>query len=60
MNPIKTKDLTWVLEAHTCDPSYSEANIRRIEIQSQVGQIVRENLSQKTHHKKGLVKWLKV
>jgi hypothetical protein len=60
MHPIKIKDLSWVLVAHTCNPSYSEKNIRRIEIRKQVGQIVRENLSQKTHHKKGLVKWLKV
>jgi hypothetical protein len=29
-----------------------EAEIRRIKVQSQPGQIVRETLSQKTHHKK--------
>jgi hypothetical protein len=32
-----------------------EAEIRRITVQSQPGQIVRELLSQKTHHKNGLV-----
>jgi hypothetical protein len=37
-----------------------EVEIRRIAIQSQPRQIVRETLSQKTHHKKGLVEWLKV
>jgi hypothetical protein len=37
-----------------------EAEIRRIVVQSQLGQIVPETLSQKTHHKKGLVEWLKV
>jgi acetolactate synthase small subunit len=37
-----------------------EAEIRRITIQSQPQQIVRETLSQKTHHKKGLVEWIKV
>jgi hypothetical protein len=38
-----------------------EAEIRRIAVQSQPRQIVRETLSQKkTHHKKGLVEWLKV
>jgi hypothetical protein len=33
--------------------------MRRIAVQSQPGQIVHETLSQKTHHKKGLVEWLK-
>jgi hypothetical protein len=38
-----------------------EAEIRRIMVESQPGQIVWETLSQKkTHHKKGLVEWLKV
>jgi hypothetical protein len=32
-----------------------EAEIRKIVVQSQTGQIVPETLSQKTHHKKGLV-----
>jgi hypothetical protein len=37
-----------------------EAKVRRIAVRSQPRQIVRENLSQKNHHKKGLVKWFKV
>jgi hypothetical protein len=39
-----------------------EAEIRRIMVQSQPRQIVLETLSQKnpTHHKKGLVEWIKV
>jgi hypothetical protein len=37
-----------------------EAEIRRIKVWSQPGQIVQETLSQKTHHRKGLVEWLKV
>jgi hypothetical protein len=37
-----------------------EAEIRNIEVQSQPRQIVLETLFQKTHHKKGLVEWLKV
>jgi hypothetical protein len=38
-----------------------EAEIRRIEVRSQPRQIAGETLSQKkTHHKKGLVEWLKV
>jgi hypothetical protein len=38
-----------------------EAEIRRISVQSQPGQIVHKSLSQKkTHHKKGLVSLLKV
>jgi hypothetical protein len=37
-----------------------EAEIRRITVQSQTRQIVHETLFQKTHHKKGLVEWLKV
>jgi hypothetical protein len=43
-------------------PATHEAEIRRIEVRSQPGQIVTETLSQKKkiHHKKGLVEWLKV
>jgi hypothetical protein len=38
-----------------------EAEIRRIVVRSQHGQIVHETLSQKkTLHKKGLMEWLKV
>jgi hypothetical protein len=37
-----------------------EAEIRRIVVQSQHKQIVCETLSRKTHHKKGVVEWLKV
>jgi hypothetical protein len=35
-----------------------QANIRRIMVQSQPRQIVHKTLN--THHKKGLVEWLKV
>jgi hypothetical protein len=37
-----------------------ETEIRRTAIQNQPRQIVRETLLEKTHQKKGLVKWLKV
>jgi hypothetical protein len=37
-----------------------EAEIRRIAVQNQPGQIVRKTLSEKDHHKKGLVEWLKL
>jgi hypothetical protein len=37
-----------------------EAEIRRITIQSQPGQIVHETLSQKSPSQKGLIEWLKV
>jgi hypothetical protein len=37
-----------------------ETEIRRISVQSQPKQIVRETLPQKTHHNKKLVEWLKV
>jgi hypothetical protein len=48
--------------AHTCNLSYSGGrDIRRITVQSQPRQIVRETLSQKTLSQKiGLVNWLKV
>jgi Fic family protein len=51
-----------VLVAHTCNLATQEAEIRRIAVQSQLWQIVRETLSQKKkkNHKKGLVEWLKV
>jgi hypothetical protein len=41
-------------------PATQEAEIRRITVQSQPGQIICKTLSQKNHHKKGLVEWLKV
>jgi hypothetical protein len=37
-----------------------EAEIRRLVVQSQTGEIVLETLSRKKHHKKGLVEWLKM
>jgi hypothetical protein len=38
-----------------------EAEIRRITVQSQPGQIVPQDpVSKKTHHNKGLVEWLKM
>jgi hypothetical protein len=37
-----------------------EAEIRRITVQSWFWQTVQETLSQKAHHIKGLVEWLKV
>jgi hypothetical protein len=37
-----------------------EAEIRRIMVQSQPGQIVIRLYLKKTHHKKGLAEWLKV
>jgi hypothetical protein len=46
-NAIKKVDLGLVLVAHTCNPSYSGAEIRRIEVRGQPGQIVHETLSQK-------------
>jgi hypothetical protein len=46
--------------AHTCNPN-QEAEIRRIMVQGQPGQISPwDPIWKKTHHKKGLVKWLKV
>jgi hypothetical protein len=49
--------------AHACNPSYSatqEAEIKRIMVRSQPGQIVYKILSQKNPHIQGLVEWLKV
>jgi hypothetical protein len=46
--------------AHTCNRSYSEAEIRRIMVQSQPGEIVRETLSWDYPSLKRLVEWLKV
>jgi hypothetical protein len=37
-----------------------EAEIRRIMIQSQPGQIVHRPLLKKTYHEEGLVEWFKV
>jgi hypothetical protein len=41
-------------------PATQEAEIKRITVQSQPRQIVPKTLSQKNHHKKWLVEWLKV
>jgi hypothetical protein len=41
-------------------PATQEAQIRRITLQNQPGQIVGEILKKKILHKKGLVEWLKV
>jgi hypothetical protein len=41
-------------------PATQEAEIRRIMVQNQLGQIVLETPSRKTITKKGLVGWLKV
>jgi adenosine deaminase len=38
---------SWALMAHACNPATQAAEIRRIEVQSQPGQIVRKTLSQK-------------
>jgi hypothetical protein len=38
---------SWMLIAHAYNPSYTEAEIRRTEVQSQPGQRVCETLSQK-------------
>jgi hypothetical protein len=49
------------LVAHTCNPSYSEAEIRRIKVKSQLWQIVFKTQSRKKPiTKKGLVEWLMV
>jgi hypothetical protein len=36
-----------------------EAEIRRVEVRGQPGQIIHETVFEKTHHKKGLVEWFK-
>jgi hypothetical protein len=48
--------LSQALVAHAYNPSYSEAEIRRIKVRSQPGQIILQDpILQKTLHKKGLV-----
>jgi hypothetical protein len=46
--------------AHTYNPSYSRGRDLEARGLKPVRQIVRETLSQTTHHKKGLVEWLEV
>jgi hypothetical protein len=45
---------------HVCNPSYSGAEIRRIEVESQPRQIVLQTLSHKNLLQKMAVEWLKV
>jgi hypothetical protein len=47
-----TAERGWEPVAHDCNPSYSGAEIRRISVWSQPGQIVRETLSQKNPSQK--------
>jgi hypothetical protein len=55
-NPVFTFLRILVLVAHACNPYYSDAEIRRIAVQSQTWQIVPETLSQKNPNTKtGLV-----
>jgi hypothetical protein len=55
IDPFKTHCMLGQM-AHACNPSYLGGRD-----QEDQGQIVHETLSQKkTHHKKGLVEWLKV
>jgi hypothetical protein len=57
---LKDRD-NWALVAHACNPSYSGSKEQEDHGSKPTQQIVRETLSQKkTHHKKGLVEWLKV
>jgi hypothetical protein len=49
-----------VLEAHACNPNYSGGRDQRMEVRSQIRQIVLETLNQKPFTKIGLVKWLKM
>jgi hypothetical protein len=44
---------SWAWVAHTCNPSYSEAEIRRTAVQSQPEQIVPDPLSKKPFTTKG-------
>jgi hypothetical protein len=50
---------SWVPVAHTCNPNYSEDEIRKITVQGWARQINLETLSRKYQTQKGLVEWLK-
>jgi hypothetical protein len=54
------KHMAWHLWLTPVILATQEAEIRRITVQSQAGQIVHETLPRKSPHKKGLVEWLKV
>jgi hypothetical protein len=57
---IKKWIACWVLVAHACNPTYSGGRDQE-DCDSKPAQAkVRETLSQKSFHKKGLVEWLKV
>jgi hypothetical protein len=45
-----------VLVAHTCNPSYSGGS----QFKASLGKWFARPYLEKTHHKKGLVEWLKV
>jgi hypothetical protein len=58
---VKKSLISWALVLTSVIPATQEAEIRRIMVQSQPGQIVHETLSQKKYiPTKGLVEWLKV
>jgi hypothetical protein len=56
---LSEKYASWALWLVSVIPATREAEIRRIKVQSQPRQIVRETLSRKTLLKKALVEWLK-
>jgi hypothetical protein len=58
---IKTDKIDWVLEAHTCNPSYSESRDQEDHGSKPAwANSLRDPICKKIHHKKGLVEWLKV
>jgi hypothetical protein len=60
-NKQKKRLLSWALWLTPISLATHVAEIRKIVVQSQPRQIVLQTLSQKkTHHKNGLIEWLKV
>jgi hypothetical protein len=51
-------DVSWAPVAHTHNPATEEAEVRRILVQSQPGQIVCVTQTQKRPSQKGLLEWL--
>jgi hypothetical protein len=55
------RNRSWVLVAHTCNPSYPGGRDQeKLQFEASLGKEFERHYLEKSHHKKGLVEWLKV
>jgi hypothetical protein len=58
---LQIKEISWVLVAHACNPSYSGGRDQENHgLKPAQAKSLQDPILKKNHHKKGLVEWLKV